>query len=281
MPRPWPATPSCCCRRGASSTAAWSTTMPSSRASPAPPVQFDEAGGWWAGCHGARATDSFDLKKLGTFPIVHGVRALALQHRVDAFEHGDAVAGAGGSGRAGRDAGARPDRCAAHPDGAQADRPTCASAQLGAAGRTTWCGCRSSPRWSATLEGRLAIITAVSPPSAAAFQAGLAVTARRRDNATTVPPRQRRPRKRACARIWLNNGWSRCSRPAACCSTFRCSRSGTVTSTLLGVPLFPAALFVVWAVLIAAAGLDRRTRRRRKPLRIDRRCLPDGHARRG
>ena len=27
---------------------------------------------------------AFDLKKLGTFPIVHGVRALALQHRIDA-----------------------------------------------------------------------------------------------------------------------------------------------------------------------------------------------------
>jgi CBS domain-containing protein len=31
------------------------------------------------------ATQTFDLKKLGTFPIVHGVRALALEHRLDAL----------------------------------------------------------------------------------------------------------------------------------------------------------------------------------------------------
>ncbi len=52
--------------------------------------QFDEPGGWWqrlAGVRGlSRSHDEapFDLKKLGTFPIVHGVRALALQHHIAA-----------------------------------------------------------------------------------------------------------------------------------------------------------------------------------------------------
>jgi CBS domain-containing protein len=50
--------------------------------------QFAEpAGGWWARLTGAqrREDTSFDLKKLGTFPIVHGVRCLALQSRVAAL----------------------------------------------------------------------------------------------------------------------------------------------------------------------------------------------------
>ena len=48
--------------------------------------QFDEPSGWWRRFHPSAALDApaFDLKKLGTFPIVHGVRALALQHRVSA-----------------------------------------------------------------------------------------------------------------------------------------------------------------------------------------------------
>ena len=48
--------------------------------------QFNEPTGWWRrlGLRGARDEPLFDLKKLGTFPIVHGVRALALQHRIDA-----------------------------------------------------------------------------------------------------------------------------------------------------------------------------------------------------
>ena len=46
--------------------------------------QFPEAGGWWARLTALRERDgpAFDLKKLGTFPIVHGVRALALEHRL-------------------------------------------------------------------------------------------------------------------------------------------------------------------------------------------------------
>jgi len=50
--------------------------------------QFVEPGsGWWSRLttlH-SRETETFDLKKLGTFQIVHGVRALALEHRLDAL----------------------------------------------------------------------------------------------------------------------------------------------------------------------------------------------------
>ena len=50
--------------------------------------QFKEAGaGWWSrmtGRHGG-AAETFDLKKFGTFPIVHGARALALEHHLDAL----------------------------------------------------------------------------------------------------------------------------------------------------------------------------------------------------
>ena len=48
--------------------------------------QFSEPASWWRrlAARGARKEMPFDLKKLGTFPIVHGVRALALQHRVNA-----------------------------------------------------------------------------------------------------------------------------------------------------------------------------------------------------
>jgi CBS domain-containing protein len=46
--------------------------------------QFGEPDGWWARLIHRRDRDppSLDLKKLGTFPLVHGVRSLALQHRV-------------------------------------------------------------------------------------------------------------------------------------------------------------------------------------------------------
>ncbi len=50
--------------------------------------QFKEPdNGWWARLTKLRngAAQAFDLKKLGTFPIVHGVRALALEHRLDAL----------------------------------------------------------------------------------------------------------------------------------------------------------------------------------------------------
>ena len=47
--------------------------------------QFSEPGGWWARLATLRGRDEqvFDLKKLGTFPIVHGVRALALEQQLE------------------------------------------------------------------------------------------------------------------------------------------------------------------------------------------------------
>jgi CBS domain-containing protein len=44
--------------------------------------QFDEPQRWWQRLTARADEQSLDLKKLGTFPIVHGVRALSLQHHV-------------------------------------------------------------------------------------------------------------------------------------------------------------------------------------------------------
>ena len=44
--------------------------------------QFQEPGNWFKRLTTKRDEQSLDLKKLGTFPIVHGVRALALQYGV-------------------------------------------------------------------------------------------------------------------------------------------------------------------------------------------------------
>ena len=44
--------------------------------------QFDEPQGWWARFIARGDELPLDLKKLGTFPIVHGVRALSLKHHV-------------------------------------------------------------------------------------------------------------------------------------------------------------------------------------------------------
>jgi len=44
--------------------------------------QFTEPGNWWTRLTARREEPLLDLKKLGTFPIVHGVRALALKHHV-------------------------------------------------------------------------------------------------------------------------------------------------------------------------------------------------------
>ena len=48
--------------------------------------QFREEGGWWSRLPGLRGREAaeIDIKKLGIFPIVHGVRALALEHRITA-----------------------------------------------------------------------------------------------------------------------------------------------------------------------------------------------------
>jgi len=44
--------------------------------------QFPEPGNWFTRLTGRASEEPLDLKKLGTFPIVHGVRALALQHGI-------------------------------------------------------------------------------------------------------------------------------------------------------------------------------------------------------
>ncbi len=46
--------------------------------------QFQEPGRWWTRLTARRDEQPLDLKKLGTFPIVHGVRALSLQYGVRA-----------------------------------------------------------------------------------------------------------------------------------------------------------------------------------------------------
>ena len=46
--------------------------------------QFNEPGSWWTRLTARRDEQPLDLKKLGTFPIVHGLRALALQYGVHA-----------------------------------------------------------------------------------------------------------------------------------------------------------------------------------------------------
>ncbi|MFO1218093.1 MAG: putative nucleotidyltransferase substrate binding domain-containing protein [Burkholderiaceae bacterium] len=46
--------------------------------------QFADGSPWWSWLSTRRDEQVLDLKKLGTFPIVHGVRAFALKHRVNA-----------------------------------------------------------------------------------------------------------------------------------------------------------------------------------------------------
>lgn len=46
--------------------------------------QFVETGPWWTRLVNRRSEQTVDLKKIGTFPIVHGARSLALQYRIDA-----------------------------------------------------------------------------------------------------------------------------------------------------------------------------------------------------
>lgn len=53
--------------------------------------QFSESSPWWGWLTTRRDEQVLDLKKLGTFPIVHGVRALALKHRVRAVGTADRI----------------------------------------------------------------------------------------------------------------------------------------------------------------------------------------------
>ena len=50
----------------------------------APADQFEEPHSWWSRLTARADEQALDLKKLGTFPIVHGVRALCQRHRVNA-----------------------------------------------------------------------------------------------------------------------------------------------------------------------------------------------------
>ena len=63
--------------------------------------QFGADGGWWSRLPGLRGREAaeIDLKKLGIFPIVHGVRALALQYRVRALGTADRLRALVAAGR--------------------------------------------------------------------------------------------------------------------------------------------------------------------------------------
>ena len=63
--------------------------------------QFGGEGGWWSRLPGlrGRAAAEIDLKKLGIFPLVHGVRALALQYRVRALGTADRLRALVAAGR--------------------------------------------------------------------------------------------------------------------------------------------------------------------------------------
>ena len=53
--------------------------------------QFGNDGSWWRRLPGLRGRDAaeIDVKKLGIFPVVHGVRTLALQYRIPALGTGE------------------------------------------------------------------------------------------------------------------------------------------------------------------------------------------------
>ena len=74
--------------------------------------QFGGDGSWWWRLPGlrGRAAAEIDLKKLGIFPLVHGVRALALQYRVRALGTAARLQRAGGGRPHRRGARPRPDR---------------------------------------------------------------------------------------------------------------------------------------------------------------------------
>ena len=63
--------------------------------------QFGGEGGWWRRLPGLRGREAaeIDLKKLGIFPLVHGVRTLALQYGVAALGTVDRLRGLSDAGR--------------------------------------------------------------------------------------------------------------------------------------------------------------------------------------
>jgi CBS domain-containing protein len=60
--------------------------------------QFSESGTWWdkLSTLRGRTEQAFDLKKLGTFPIVHGIRTLSLEYRTSGLRTTGSVKGTGG-----------------------------------------------------------------------------------------------------------------------------------------------------------------------------------------
>lgn len=63
--------------------------------------QFGESGGWWRRLPGltGRAAAEIDLKKLGIFPLVHGIRTLALEHHIPALGTADRLRALVAAGR--------------------------------------------------------------------------------------------------------------------------------------------------------------------------------------
>jgi CBS domain-containing protein len=61
--------------------------------------QFQEPGGWFTRLTTHRNEQPLDLKKLGTFPIVHGVRALSLKYGVRAAGTAERLAALVAAGR--------------------------------------------------------------------------------------------------------------------------------------------------------------------------------------
>jgi CBS domain-containing protein len=63
--------------------------------------QFGAEGGWWRRLPGLRGPEAaeVDLKKLGIFPLVHGVRTLALQYRIEALGTAERLRALAAAGR--------------------------------------------------------------------------------------------------------------------------------------------------------------------------------------
>ena len=86
---------------------------------------FPESGGsaWWNRLLliGEQDKQTLDLKKAGIFPIVHGVRSLALRQHVAGHRHRRAARCAGRGGPPAGGVGHRPHRQPALPDGTEAE----------------------------------------------------------------------------------------------------------------------------------------------------------------
>ncbi len=110
--------------------------------------QFGAA--WWTRLPGlsGRAAAEIDLKKLGIFPIVHGVRTLALQYRTPAIGTDARLEALVAAGRIDAPLGARPARRAALLHRPEAREQPAADWPRGGR-RTTRSGSPISARWSA------------------------------------------------------------------------------------------------------------------------------------